>query len=121
MYVLVWLLGYFAGYLSRFTIAQRMQIITKNLANTNQSAYIKARYMCTNIRLVSDVLEYYDLASKGRNRFMLDFTKTFDTIQWDFMFESLKYFNFGLSFLRLIETVYHKPEACIKNNGYISD
>ena len=52
---------------------------------------------------------------------MLDFTKSFDTLQWDFMFESLKYFNFGPSFIRWLKTVYHKPKACIKNNGYISD
>ena len=104
-----------------FTLAQRMQNIMKNIVNTDQSAYIKGRYMGTNIRLVDDVIEYYDLASKSGILFMLDFTKAFDTLQWDFMFESLKYFNFGPSFIRWIETIYHKPEACIKNNGYISD
>ena len=92
----------------------------KNLVNTDQSAYIKGRYMGTNIRLVNDVIEYYDFASKSGILVMLDFTKAFDTIQWDFMFDFLKYFNFGPSFIRWIETVYHKPEACIKNNGYIS-
>ena len=105
-----------------FTLAQRMQNIMKNIVNTDQSAYIKGRYMGTNIRLVDDVIEYYDLASKSGILFMLDFTKAFDTIQWDFMLESLKYFNFGPSVdRRWIETIYHKPKACIKNNGYISD
>ena len=63
-----------------FTLAQRMQNIMKNLVNTDQSAYIKGRYMGTNIRLVSDIIEYYDLSSKSRILFMLDFMKAFDTI-----------------------------------------
>ena len=37
------------------------------------------------------------------------------------MFKSLNYFNFGPSFIRWIKTLYHNPEACIKNNGYMSD
>ena len=71
-----------------FTLAQRLQNIMKNLVNTDQSAYIKGRYMGTNIRLVSDIIEYYDLSSKSGILFMLDFTKAFDTIQWDFMFKT---------------------------------
>ena len=67
-----------------FTLTQRLQNIIKNLVNTDQSAYIKGRYMGTNIRLVSDVIEYYDLSSKSGIVFMLDFTKAFDTIQWDY-------------------------------------
>ena len=104
-----------------FTLAQRLQNIMNNLVNTDQSAYIKGRYMGTNIRLVSDVIEYYDLSSKSGILFMVDFMKAFDTIQWDFMFKSLNYFNFGPSFIRWIKTLYHNPEACIKNNGYMSD
>ena len=48
-----------------FTLAQRMRNIMKNIVNTNQSAYIKGRYMGTNIRLADDVIEYYDFASKS--------------------------------------------------------
>ena len=39
-----------------FTLAQLMQNIMKNIVNTDQSAYIKGRYMGTNIRLVDDVI-----------------------------------------------------------------
>ena len=77
-----------------FTLAQRMQNIMKNIVNTDQSAYIKGRYMGTSIRLVDDVIKYYELASKSGILFMLDFTKAFHTLQWDFMLDSLKYFKF---------------------------
>ena len=60
-------------------------------------------YMGTNIRLVSDVIAIYDLASKSGILSMLDFTKAFDTLQWDFMFKSVKYFNFGPSYIMCIK------------------
>ena len=37
------------------------------------------------------------------------------------MLQTLHFFNFGPSFIRWIETIYHKPLTCIKNNGYLSD
>ena len=37
------------------------------------------------------------------------------------MFKALQFFNFGPSFIQWIKALYHKPEACIKNNGYFSE
>ena len=77
--------------------------------------------MGTNIRLVSDVIEHYNATNKSGILLMLDFRKAFDTIGWNFLLQTLHFFNFGPSFIRWIETIYHKPLACIKNNGYLSD
>ena len=52
---------------------------------------------------------------------MLDFQKAFDSLEWDFLKKALIFFNFGESFIRWIEAIYHKPQACIKNNGYMLD
>ena len=51
----------------------------------------------------------------------VDFKKAFDSVEWNFLFKTLQYFKFGPSFIKWIETIYCKPEACIKNNGHISD
>ena len=52
---------------------------------------------------------------------MLDFKKAFDSVEWNFLIKSLQYFNFGPSFIKWVETIYHKPVAYIKNNGHISE
>ena len=77
--------------------------------------------MGTNIRLVNNIIKYYNLFSKSGILLALDFTKAFDTLLWDFIFKSLQFFNFGPSFSNWLKSLYHKPEACIKNNGYFSD
>ena len=104
-----------------FTLAERVQQVIGDLVSTDQSAYIRGRYMGTNIRLVNDIIEYYDLFNKSGILLTLDFTKAFDTLRWDFMFKSLQFFNFGPSFIQWIKALYHKPEARIKNNGYFSE
>ena len=103
-----------------FTLAERMQKVISDIVSSDQTAYIKARYIGTNIRLVSDVIDYYDLTNESGILLMLDFQKAFDTIEWRFLFKTLEFFNFGPSFITWIETIYHRPEACLKNNGFIS-
>ena len=104
-----------------FILAQRMQKVMDKIICNDQSAYIKGRYMGTNIRLVSDIIDYYDTTDKSGILLMLDFKKAFDSIEMNFLLKSLEYFNFGPSFIKWIQTIYHRPSACIKNNGHISE
>ena len=103
------------------TLAQRMLRVMSDIISYDQSAYVKGRYMGTNIRLVSDIIDHYDMTYKSGILLMLDFKKAFDTIEWEFMFKALHSFNFGPSFIRWIQTIYNSPVACIKNNGYFSE
>ena len=77
--------------------------------------------MGTNKRLVSDIIDYFDMMNESGFLLMLDFKKAFDSIEWNFPLRSLQYFNFGPTFIKWVETIYWKPEACIRNNGHISD
>ena len=45
---------------------------------------------------------------------MLDFKKAFDSIEMNFLLKSPEYFNFGPSFIKWVQTIYHKPCVCIK-------
>ena len=104
-----------------FTLAERMQKILGDIISNDQTAYVKGRYMGTNIRLVSDAIDYYDLLNKSGLLLMEDFQKAFDSLDWHFLFKTLNVFNFGQSFIKWIDVIYNKPEACVKNNGYLSD
>ena len=52
---------------------------------------------------------------------MLDFQKAFDRIEWPFMFEVLRKFNFGEQFIRWIQVLYNSHKAKVKNNNYITN
>ena len=50
-----------------------------------------------------------------------DFKKAFDSISWQFLFETLKVFNFGNSFIRWVEVLYSDISSCVMNNGFASE
>ena len=104
-----------------FVLATRLQLVIDSIINHDQTAYIKKRYMGYNIRLIDDVVDYFDRFQKKGILFMADFQKAFDSLDWGFMFKTLDFFKFGPSFKRWIRTLYTLPVGRIKNNGYLSD
>ena len=104
-----------------FVLATRLQLVIDSIINHDQTAYIKKRYTGYNIRLIDDVVDYFDRFQKKGVLFMADFQKAFDSLDWGFMFKTLDFFKFGPSFKRWIRTLYTLPVGRIKNNGYLSD
>ena len=104
-----------------FVLSNRLQNIIPSIVNTDQTAYIKGRYMGQNIRLLLDIINNYNTKDKQGFIMTLDFTKAFDTLEWNFMFKVMKFFNFGESFIKWIKLLYEEPISYIKNNGHLSE
>ena len=51
----------------------------------------------------------------------LDFKKAFDSLSWKYLFNTLKAFHFGDSFIHWIKDFYSDISSCIINNGFASD
>ena len=104
-----------------FILAERVQNVIYKLINTDQTGYIKGRFIGTNIRLVDDVIWYANKKNLPGAILFLDFKKAFDSLEWDFMFQALKKYDFGEKFLKWVRILYNKPTACIKNSGWLSE
>ena len=50
----------------------------------------------------------------------VDFSKAYDSLEWNFMFTVLKHFGFNDSFIRWVKTLYSDIQTCIINNGWVS-
>jgi hypothetical protein len=46
------------------------------------------------------------------NIIFLDFSKTFDSLEWDFMFSTLRHYGFNYSFVTWVETLYDNIQTC---------
>ena len=55
----------------------------------------------------------------GRLAF-IDFEKAFDSLEWEFIFKTLKYFNLGHDIIRWVKVFYTEMSSCIINNGVFS-
>ncbi len=98
-------------------LANRIQKVINKLIDPDQIAYIKGRFIGTNVRLVQDVIEN---CQEGI-LFFSDFKKAFDSLSWNFIFKCLKRYNFGESMLKWLKILYVNPVAIVKNNGYFSE
>ncbi len=102
-------------------MAKRLKTVLPYIIETDQTGFMEGRYIGTNVRLVSDIIEYANANEKEGVLIMLDFEKAFDSLEWDFLQHSLSYFNFGPVFKKWVSIMYNKPYATIKNNNFLSE
>lgn len=103
-----------------FVFAKRLQKILKDIINDNQTAYIKGRYIGENNRLILDIFEFCESENVGGILLFLDFEKAFDSVEWNFLFKTLKKFNIGKFFITWANILYTNPIFKMKNNGWLS-
>lgn len=100
------------------TIAKRKEPFLPKLIHSDQTGFIKDRYIGQNIRLLSDLMD----AKKISGIFLLvDFEKAFDSIEWSFINNTLELFNFGASIRKWFSVLYNGGETAVMNAGYMTD
>ena len=78
-------------------IAKRIEASLSKLINSDQTGFIKGRYIGENIRLIIDIMEYTKKHNIPGILVSLDFRKAFDSPEWPFIMRTLDVFNFGKS------------------------
>ena len=102
------------------SLATRLKQVIGKIVDTDQTGYIKGRYIGENIRTVTDVIHY--LSKKNLNGIILliDFQKAFDSVSWRFIDKTLQKFNFGCQFRRWVNVLYNNSESSVLNNGHFT-
>ena len=67
-----------------------------------------------------EIIEYVNENDLPALLFFSDFEKAFDSLNHDFMFDTLRHFNFGESLIDWIKLFYKDATSCVTNNGYLS-
>ena len=98
-------------------IASRIKNVLPALIHSDQSGFMKERFIGQNIRLINDILDQTKLQNVSGILLQLDFRKAFDTVEWPFIQQTLSKFNFGDSLKRWVQTFYCNAESSILNNG----
>ena len=69
---------------------------------------MKGRYIGQNIRLINDIMEQTKLQDIPGILLLLDFRKASDTVEWDFIQQTLNLFNFGTFFKSMGQDAVHE-------------
>ena len=97
-------------------LANRLKPLLPAIISTNQTGYVKNRSILDSIRIIQDLIHHQNLKNQPGILLMIDFKKAFDSIEWSFILNALKKFNFGPNFTNWIKTIYTDISSCIINN-----
>ena len=98
-------------------IAARIIKVLPEIIHTNQTGYVKDRFIGEAARSIIDVMEYTKQQNIPGILLFIDFEKAFDSIDWNFLLKCLDAFGFGPTLIRWVETFYNDLTSCVLNNG----
>ena len=98
----------------------RLEQVMPSLISCDQVGYIKGRFIGENVRIIEDILSYTTTKHIPGLLILIDFEKAFDTVEWNFLFKSLKSYNIGSEFISWVKLLYNNITSCTVNNGHLS-
>ena len=102
-------------------VANRLKKVIPKLVNSDQTGFIKGRFIGENVRLIDCVISFAAAKNIPGLLLFLDFEKAFDSLNWSFIQRTFKHFNFGSSMINWVKTFYNNIESCVLNNGWSSN
>ena len=102
-------------------IANRLKTFLPKLINSDQTGFLKGRFIGENIRLIDGIINFTAAKNIPGLLLFLDFEKAFDTVEWPFLQKTFQHFNFGPSIINWIKLCYSNIESCVLNNGWSTD
>jgi hypothetical protein len=101
-------------------IAERIKLILPKIIHEDQQGFMQGRFIGQNIRQLYDVLLETKLRKIPGLLLLVDFEKAFDSVSWNFLQESLTFFNFGSSLRKWVEIFYKGIQSSVLQNGHMS-
>ena len=102
-------------------LTNRLKLALKEIINEDQIGYMESRFCGENTRLIADIIEYSKQNKFDSILLLIDFEKAFDTINWNFLYNTLTLFNFGSNFIEWIKIIYTDIFSRITNNGNLTE
>ena len=101
-------------------LALRMEPVMPFLIHEDQTGFIQQRQGSDNIRKLFHVIELSKQTEESRFVISMDARKAFDTIEFEYLFYTLRQMNFGDVFINYIKMLYCSPKAQVLTNGVLS-
>ena len=102
-------------------IAERIKSVLSKLISSDQTGFVPGRYIGENCRLIYDILHFTEENNIPGILLLIDFEKAFDSISWSFLYDTLRYFNFGESVISWVKTFYNNITAAVTQNCCLSE
>ena len=103
------------------TLAGRLKLVLPSLAHPNQNGFIPGGSIFFSSHTIRDIIFYCKKENLDLILLALDYTKAFDSLDFEFIFKTFETFKFGDKFQSWLRTIYADGKSCVTNNGYLSE
>ena len=90
------------------------------LKKNDQIGFMKGTFIGENGRLIDSTIHYAKEQNIPGLLLFLDFKKGFDSLEWTFIRDTIRFFGFSSDIINWVKALYCKTEGCIINNGWSS-
>lgn len=98
-------------------LATRLNKHIASIIHPDQTGFIPGRFSFFNVRRLLNTI-YSDHGNAGGAAVLsLDAHKAFDQVEWPYLFESLRRFGLGESFISWVKLIYAHPVCSVLTNG----
>ena len=106
-------------------LTSRIQCVINKLICSDQTGFIKGRFIGENVRLLIDVLKMAETKQIPGMVLFCDWKQAYDTVSWDFMKQALNKYGFGPMMRRWVDILYDRgiefpSTAQVQLNGHLS-
>ena len=102
------------------TLTNRLHPILEHVIHSDQNCSVRGRSIFSNIYLIRDIITHTQRNNQTAYLISLDFQKAFDTIDHQYMLNTLAAFKFGPIFINYIKNIYTRVTSTVINNGYMT-
>ena len=96
-------------------ISNKLKTVLPTLISSQQTTYVKCRFIGQSGRLISDMTEISSWFNITGFLVTIDIEKVFDSLDHSFLISVSKKFGFGKIFITWIEILLKGQQSCVKN------
>ncbi|XP_010430851.1 PREDICTED: uncharacterized protein LOC104715105 [Camelina sativa] len=102
-------------------LANRLKIILPKFITPNQSVFVKDRLLMENVLFATKIIkDYHKDTVSPRCAMQIDISKTFDSVQWDFLLTTLRALDIPKQFVLWIKTCITTASFSVQVNGELA-
>jgi exonuclease III len=101
-------------------IANRCKKLLPLIISLDQNGFVPGRQIGSNIIRSLELIRKCNEDQIPAVMINIDIEKAFDSVDWNFMYKTLNYFNFPAPIINMIKCIYTNLEICTMNNGFSS-
>ena len=102
-------------------LANTLKSVLDKIISKTQRSVIAGRQMSDCTRLIYDIMKMADKRVLPGLLLLIDFQKAFDSILWNFLYNTINFFGFSEKFINWVKLFKNDIKMYILQSGYLSE